>query len=201
MISIFVFVEDILSDAVVRELLRRSKNSFEVESFITNGCDKIKKKIKGINESAQGMPFLVLTDLDAGECAPTLINKWLTEPCHPNLIFRVAVREVESWIMADVEGFSRFINVSRSLFPQDMDSLDDPKQFLIQMARKSRKKRLREAIVPRPGISARVGPDYNGALVSFIFEEWDIGRAVQRSDSLKRAVSAIDDFQWEQQTF
>lgn len=75
MIPIFAFVEDMLSDAIVRKLLRESANSFEVYSEITAGCDKIKKRIKKINDSARGMPFLVLVDLDTEECAPILISK------------------------------------------------------------------------------------------------------------------------------
>jgi hypothetical protein len=196
MTPIFVFVEDRLSDAVVRKLLRESANPFNVSGRVTNGCDIIKKKIKGINESAQGMPFMVLVDLDTEECAPALISKWLPEPKNPNLIFRVAVREVESWVMADIDGFSRFLGIKSSLFPFDMDSIDDPKQFLIQIAGKSRKKELRKAIVPKPGINARVGPDYNGVLTGFVYSDWDIARAIQRSKSLKHAVDAIDNFRW-----
>lgn len=196
MIPIFAFVEDRLSDAVVRKLLRESTNSFNVSSKVTNGCDKIKKGIKDINDSARGMPFMVLVDLDTEECAPILISKWLKEPKHPNMIFRVAVREVESWVMADADGFSRFLGIKPSLFPFDMDSIDDPKRFLIQMAGKSKKKELRKAIVPKPGSNTRVGPDYNGVLISFVYSDWDITRAIKRSKSLKHAVDAIDNFQW-----
>jgi hypothetical protein len=64
MIPIFVFVEDRLSDAVVRKLLRESTNSFNISSKVTNGCDKIKKGTRDINDSARGMPFMVLVDLD-----------------------------------------------------------------------------------------------------------------------------------------
>jgi hypothetical protein len=194
MIPIFAFVEDRLSDAVVRKLLRESGNSFNVTSNVKNGCDKIKKTIENINDSARGMPFMVLVDLDTEACAPALISKWLKKPKHPNLIFRVAVREVESWVMADIEGFSRFLGIKPSLFPSDMDSIDDPKRFLIQMAGKSKKKELRKAIVPKPGSNARVGPDYNGVLIGFVYRDWDIARAIQRSRSLKHAVDALDNF-------
>ncbi|MCP5052212.1 MAG: DUF4276 family protein [bacterium] len=194
MISIFVFVEDNLSDTVVRELLRKSPNSFNITGSVTNGCDKIKKKIKSINESAKGMPFMVLVDLDSEECAPTRIYTWLPKPKHPNLIFRVAVREIESWIMADADGFSRFLDINTALLPLDMDSVGDPKQFLIQLAKKSRIKELKNAIVPKPGSKAKVGPDYNGSLIGFVHEKWDVQRAIQRSDSLKRTVDEIAQF-------
>ncbi|MDF2210039.1 hypothetical protein L1F28_15070 [Arthrospira platensis NCB002] len=44
------------------------------------------------------MAYLVLTDLDKSECPLAIINEWLkSQPKHPNLLFRVAVKEVESW--------------------------------------------------------------------------------------------------------
>jgi hypothetical protein len=98
--------------------------------------------------------------------------------------------------MADADGFSRFLGIKPSLFPFDMDSIDDPKRFLIQMAGKSKKKELRKAIAPKPGSNTRVGPDYNGVLISFVYSDWDITRAIKRSKSLKHAVDAINNFQW-----
>ena len=44
------------------------------------------------------------------------------------------------------------------------DEIENPKQFLMQLAAKSRKREVREAIVPSPGSTASIGPDYNGKL-------------------------------------
>lgn len=56
--------------------------------------------MKGFNFAARLTPFLVLADLDRIECAPKLIRDWLPVEKHPNPVFRVAVREVESWVQA-----------------------------------------------------------------------------------------------------
>ena len=71
---------------------------------------------------------MVLTDLDMGECAPTLLNEWLLVPTHHNPLFRVAVREVESWVLADRDRFAKFIGIRKTLVPVNADAIDDPKR-------------------------------------------------------------------------
>jgi len=36
---------------------------------------------------------------------------------HPNFLFRVAVREVEAWLLAHREGIARFLGISEHLVP------------------------------------------------------------------------------------
>ena len=141
------------------------------------------------------MPFLVLTDLDKDECAPKLIREWLPVKPHPNLIFRVAKREVESWVMADRTAFADFLRIPIAKIPINIDDeLDDPKAFLVNMARKSKDPAIRNAIVPQSAYS-KIGPDYNARLISFVKNKWNLKRAVRHSDSLKRAANAINNFQ------
>ena len=101
-IPIHLVVEDELSEAVLREMLRQSGRSFAVgAAYQGGGFGYLRKNVKGFNHGAKGIPYFLLTDLDKNECAPMLIRGWLTVPLHPNLIFRVAVHEVEAWILAD----------------------------------------------------------------------------------------------------
>jgi len=141
------------------------------------------------------MPHIVLTDLDMGECAPTLLNEWLLVPAHHNLLFRVAVREVESWVLADRDRFAKFIGIRKTLVPVNADAIDDPKSCLINLTRKSRKRNLREDIVPIEGSTAKQGPDYNGRLISFVEEFWNPYEAMHNSPSLERAIKAVETFQ------
>jgi len=100
-IPIHLVVEDDLSDAVLRKILRESSNNFTVgSSFGKCGYGYIKQKIHAFNNAAKGTPFLVLSDLEA-ECAPIQIKEWLPVPRHHNLLFRITVREIESWLLAD----------------------------------------------------------------------------------------------------
>ena len=140
------------------------------------------------------MPYLILTDLDYNECAPTLIKEWLPETKNPNLIFRIAVREVESWVLADRLGFAKFLGISQNKMPKKPDELSDPKAHLINLARASRKRDLREDIIPKRGSTAKQGPAYNERLVSFVEAAWNPSTARQFSPSLERTLKAIEAF-------
>lgn len=186
-------VEDDLSEAVLRKILR--DGHVVGDCYKRGGYGYLKKNIRGFNVAAKGMPFLVLTDLDSRECAPALIEDWLPVPIHHNLLFRVAVREVESWVLADRDRFAKFLGIRKTLVPVNVDAIDDPKEGLINLARKSRKRGLREDIVPTEGSTAKQGPDYNGRLKSFVEEFWNPYEAMHNSPSLRRTIRAVEKFQ------
>lgn len=193
-IPIDLVVEDLLSESVVRRLLDDEGTAYAVGTcYRPGGYGYIKKRIGAFNQAAQYRPFLVLTDLDADKagCAPDLIRLWLSEAPHPNLIFRVAVREVESWLLADADGFSRFLGIRARVLPGDPDAVPDPKQALISLAERSARRQLRDSIVPRRGSTATQGPDYNGCLGDFVRNLWNPDAAAQRSASLRRFRTAV----------
>lgn len=199
-IPINLAVEDALSEAVLKEMLKQSQHPFSVGNCLNRGgYGYIKKIIPGLNHGAKGMPYLVLTDLDKAECPLALISSWLSQPKHPNLIFRVAIKEVEAWLLAHREGFAEFLGISVSLIPGDVDELADPKQFLINLANRSRKRNLRDAIVPAPNSTAKIGKDYNGQLIQFVQQGWQVEPAQASSRSLQRAMNALMNFEptWE----
>lgn len=194
-IPIHLVVEDSLSEDVLRKIIGQSHGQFAIgKCYSRGGFGYIKDKICGFNNAARGTPFLVLADLEA-ECPPAQIKAWLPVPKHPNLLFRIAVREVESWLMADGKGFASFLGIRRSLIPSNVDEIHDPKQCLIALAKESRKRELCQAIVPPPNSTAKVGPDYNGRLSSFVFNIWNIVEARKNSVSLRRTLDAINSFQ------
>ena len=197
-ISINLAVEDDLSEAVLRKLLPAKYTVSDC--YKKRGFGYLKKNIRGFNNAAKGMPFLVLTDLDREECPPKLIKEWLSDSTpHHNLLFRVAVREVESWVLADRDPFAKFLGIKKEQVPVDVDEIDDPKEYLINLVRKSRKRRLREDIVPTRGSTAKQGPNYNGRLISFVEKVWNPNEAMHTSLSLQRAIKAVKKFQpkWE----
>ena len=194
-IPINLAVEDLLSEVVLRKILQDSHKSFAVgRCFCQGGFGYLKKSIGGFNNAAKAAAFLVLTDLDKAECPPVLLREWLPHSRHPNLLFRVAVREVEAWLLAHREAIAKFLGVRKDAIPAEADNIPDPKRVLISLAKKSKKRQLREAIVPRPGSTAKVGPDYNGQLAFFVEQFWDIAKAAENSPSLRRAVRALVDF-------
>lgn len=195
-IPINLAVEDDLSEAVLKEILRQSQRPFSVGTCLKRGgYGYLKKILPKINLAAKGSPYLVLTDLDKNDCPLALMREWLSHPKHPNLIFRVAVTEVEAWLLAHREAFAQYLGISVDLIPDDADSITNPKELLIELTKKSRKRDLRDAIVPAKNSTAKVGKDYNGRLMQFVNEHWQAELAKAHSHSLERAVNAVANFE------
>jgi len=195
-IPIQLVVEDSLSEAVLRKLLAKSQRQFAVGTcYCQGGFGYIKNKIMGFNLAARGTPFLVLTDLDQATCPPELLDQWLPTSKHPNLIFRIAVREVEAWLLADQKGFARFSRIPERKIPKNSEGIPNPKEKLIELVKQSPLAGLRTDIVPREGTTAKIGPNYNGKLIDFVNSKWDISMAQKNSNSLQKTVRALDNFE------
>lgn len=195
-IPIDIAVEDPLSEALLRKIIDQSGRSYQVDTcYNRGGFGYLRKQIRGFNSAAKGKPFLVLTDLDRAECPVTLIKEWLPVPKHPNLMFRVAVKETESWLLADRTGLAQFLGIRESLVPGEPDTISDPKQCLINLTAKSKNRALRSDIIPLPGSTAKQGRNYNGQLIPFVQRSWNHLAAMNRSPSLYRTVNAIAQFQ------
>jgi len=194
-IYINLVFEDDLSLFVMRKILVSFGDKFqENTSYLCDGYGQIKSRIDGFNNASIHCPYFILTDLDTYDCPLELIDQWFKYPKKSSLIFRVAVREIEAWILADVEGFSKFTGVSRANFSQNPESLTDAKKRLIDFVRKSRKREIREDIVPIDETASK-GPNYNGCLGEFVLKVWSIERAAQNSPSLKKTLDALERFE------
>jgi hypothetical protein len=191
----FVF-EDDLSEMVMLKIIDRFKDKFYIgNTYNGNGFGYIKKNIKGFNQASKTIPFFVLTDLDQYECPSELINNWLNSiPKNKNLIFRVAIREIEAWLLADRVGFSKYLGVSIVHLPLSPESEMDAKRKLISIAARSRNRSIKEDITPK-NENAQVGPNYNGRLGEYVFNHWNIDEAMLNCESLKRAVRCLEAFQ------
>jgi len=195
-VTIYLAVEDDLSEEVARKVLSSSRQTYLVGAvYGKSGFGFLKKNALGFNRAAQGIPYLMLTDLDQGECAPDLMKEWFGEiPLHPNFLFRVAVREVEAWLLAHRKAFAKFVRISESRIPKDVESIADPKQSLIQLVSRSPNRAMREEIMPPAGSIRKQGPNYNGCLAGYVQKFWNPREAMRSSDSLSRMVKVLDDF-------
>ncbi|MEW6220848.1 MAG: hypothetical protein AB1634_15130 [Thermodesulfobacteriota bacterium] len=155
------------------------------------GKPHLRQHVGGYNNAAHHAPWLVLVDLDreAG-CAPPLCDAWLPAPA-PGLCFRVAVRAVEAWLLADQEALAAFLGVARKRIPGQPEVLDDPKSTMVNLARTSRRKAIREDMVPRQGSGRSVGPAYPSRLIEFISGHWRPDVAAKRADSLARTIRCL----------
>jgi len=97
--------------------------------------------------------------------------------------------------LADREAFATFLDISEKLIPKEVDAIPDPKQLLINLAAKSRKRKIREAIVPPARKTIIRGPDYNETLREFVKHFWQAEIAACCSPSLQRTVNAIATFE------
>jgi hypothetical protein len=198
-IPVNLAIEDELSEVVLLRILGYLRRYAVGAAHRRGGYGYLKTTIPAWNRAAKGVPIVVLTDLDDWACPAELMANWLTAPRHQNLIFRVAVREVESWLLADRENFSRFLAVREALIPTNSDGLADPKAALVSAASRSRSRVIRDRIVPRPGSTAKQGPDYNACLGLFVRDQWDIRSARINSPSLARTIDRLSGFNpvWE----
>ena len=189
--SIILAVEDELSEAISTKIL----NSFGIEIRIVlreGGNAYLRQKSPELNRAASGMDVFLLTDLNSlQDCPLGLIHSWIKGPINPRFFFRVAVMEVESWIMADRVGFANFLSIPIHRIPFPTDAILNPKELLVSLARRSRKRRLRDELVPEPGAKIPVGYGYNTRLMEFIQEHWNLERAASVSPSLKRTLDRI----------
>jgi hypothetical protein len=194
-IPINLAIEDELSEAVARHLLEHANRQYAIgAAYGQTGFGYLRNTIRGWNRAARGIPFMVLTDLDRYPCPAALIQDWLAEPLSPNLLLRVAVREVEAWLLADNTNLAQFLNVPERRLPKDPDTLTDAKATLIHLAGESRTRDVRVRIAPRIGSTAKQGREYNASLSEFVRSSWDVAAAQARSPSLNRAVQRLATF-------
>ena len=179
-------VEDAVSEAVTIRCMR-FEGIVPGHALGRRGNGHLKQLAQSLNQSAAGMPYLMLTDLDSGVCAPELVADWMGgHPLHPDFLFRVAIKEVEAWLLADYKGLAKYLGVQQSIMPRDFDGIADPKHELLMVARRSRFRKIREDIVFEANHGPIPGPDYNGALSRFVAENWAVETAAERSPSLGR---------------
>lgn len=178
-------VEGLVDEAALRRLVREAGGTTGAV-YGRNGKPSLRRALAGYNNAARFSPWVVLVDLDQeADCAPPLVLEWLPAPASM-MRFRVAVREVESWILADSDNLPGYLGVPRTALPHDPDAVRDPKQFLVDVARRSRKAAMRADLVPRPGSGRPTGPAYTSRMIEFLDGPWDPRVAERRSDSLRR---------------
>ncbi|WP_141259237.1 DUF4276 family protein, partial [Pseudomonas aeruginosa] len=140
------------------------------------GFGYLRQKMEAFNSIASYMPVIVLTDLDTSRTVYDLRKKWLPKNKSENLIFRIAVREIESWILADSESFSEFLGVSKAVIPRAPDELANPKDKLLELVKKSSKRSLKEEMLPAKNSSSPIGLGYNVNLCSYVEGDWSFER-------------------------
>jgi len=197
-VRLMAAVEGPTDEAVVRRLVHYVGGAVLGPVYGKQGKPTLLKALPGYNNAARyHTSWFVLVDLDQdADCAPPVLDQWLSDPA-PGMCFRIAVRAMEAWLLADRERIARFLSVPVSHIPDDPEGLADPKRAIVDLAVRSRRRAIREDMVPRPGSGRSVGPAYTSNIIEFIHTSWRPEVAMTRADSLQRSVvrlkQAIDE--------
>ena len=188
MTDLYIATEDALSEALAERIVEYVNQGLCVAVRLgRKGNSYLKQRMMELIRVAHSIPVLLMTDLDRIACAPTLISDWRGSQQLPdNMLFRVAVREVEAWLLADREGFSNFSGVPVEKIPRYPESLEDPKQTLLGLVRRYGEKSIKIEILPARSSCARIGFGYNPILCQFVREVWSPVTAAKYADSLAR---------------
>lgn len=183
-------VEGLVDRAVATALLQH----VQLEAgpiHVKGGKPNLLARLADYNNAARYSPWLVLVDLDRDdECAATFVGRHLPNPA-VDMHLRVAVRQVESWLMADGERLSTFLSVPRSSVPSEPDGCQDAKRELVTLAGRSRRRAVRDEMLPRPRSGRAVGPAYSSRLIEFVNTSWRPEHAAGRSESLGRCIRRL----------
>jgi hypothetical protein len=183
-------VEGIVDGAVAKRLIVFS-GGLASAVYGMNGKSYLRRQIDGYYEAARHTPWLVLVDLNHEfECAPLLQRDWLSQQSE-YMCFRIAVREVETWLLADRGGIARFLGVGQELVSRQPEKLEEPKRTMVNLASKSHRRAIREDMVPREGSGIALGPAYASRLIQFAARPWAPEKAMKGSDSLRRCVECL----------
>ncbi len=192
LLSVHIAVEGLTDEYIVRAILR----------YVGLTCGLVRgregkagllQQLPKYNQAARLAKWLVVVDLDQAACAPAYVQNILPQPSE-GMCLRIAVRAIESWLLADREHLARFLGIAIDNVPLNPDLEINPKTTFIQLAQKCRQKALREDIAPRANSGAKVGPGYSGRINQFVNQsayQWRPEIAVAHSDSLRRCVKAL----------
>jgi hypothetical protein len=183
-------VEGIVDEAVASRLIAHA-GGCPGPVYGKTGKPALRDKINGYNNAAKRAPWFVLVDLNGeAACPPPLRAAWLAVPA-PRLCFRVAVRQVEAWLMADAETLAKYLRAPRGAVPTGPEALPNPKIEMVNVARRSRRKSIQQDMVPRPGSGRAVGSAYSSRLIEYATAYWRPEVAAHHAESLQRAIACL----------
>mgnify|MGYP001586866076 CR=1 FL=1 len=177
--------EDELSETVAIRLLEEQGITPD-QRLRKGGYGYLRSKVSSWKDLARLRPVLLLTDLDDLVCPVALKADWFgPPPLPPWLCFRIAVREVEAWLLADHMAM-KVLYGKKSKMPLAPETLPDPKQHLLQLALKAPRV-VKDDIVRCEGSVLKQGVGYNARLCDLVRTTWDPDRAARLAPSLAKA--------------
>jgi len=158
------------------------------------GCNYVQEKAPFfLHYATQDAGLLVLTDFrDAQEkCIRKALERYLLDRVSsppPTCLLCFAVREMESWLLADRDSMASFLRVKPNLLPTHPENEVYPKKKLVEIAGKSASRKIREEIGLARNKSSGTGPLYTARIEEFAEKHWCIETAMAGAPSLERCV-------------
>ncbi len=183
--SIVLATEDELSEQVGLRLAEEAGLKVHLR-LGKRGNGYLRSRISNFCQMASFQTVLVITDLDQLACPVQLLRDWLGARGKPDdLLLRVAVREVESWLLADHQAMRQLLGKRVGTLPREPEELIDPKATLLSLAKRAPRE-VREDLLPVNGAIAGQGLGFNARLGSVVRTSWSPARAAERPPSLRR---------------
>lgn len=184
--------EDVLCCAIGERLAHTVLPGWTLarNSVNTRGITKLVPNLLRYMEQARHVqPVICIADTD-GQCPVDLLKGWLDNHADTRFIFRLAVTEVESWLLADRKSLAKFFAVPIGKIPDHPDEISNPKREILALARRSRQRPIRTEVVS-PFDPHKPGSGYNLHLVQYVQTHWQALHAAEQSPSLARAILRI----------
>lgn len=200
MAEFFIATEDRLSETVAERIILSTGHTVAAkipkDRRRHGGFGYLKTRLPDFIRSCRGgINFLLLTDLDTRPCPPDLLDDWLGDTPKPDtLLLRIAVREVEAWVLADRVNFARWMCIPETDVPINPEASNDAKADLLKLAARSKNRDLKDGLLPKKGAPTPVGLEYNDLLCEFVSTNWRITEAARVSPSLERTIRRLREF-------
>jgi len=135
-------------------------------------------------------PVLCIADTDR-RCTRDILQKHLPKEAPPGFLWRLAVPEAESWVLADRAMFAEYFRVPKDKIPTVTDNIFDPKRLILNLVQRSKERRFRNEMVSERDPS-KPGTGYNLHLSQFVAQAWRVEEARLTSESLQRAHTSLE---------
>ena len=192
--EVTIATEDQLSEA----LLSRVVSEFSPRLTVANalgrrGNGHLRARLMSLVAAARaGMRVILLTDADGQRSPDAVRADWMADLTFDSERFylAVAVQEAEAWLLADSTAVEAVLGRGASSIPAPTDELINPKEWLLNEARRSARQ-IREQLIRDDHGRVKVGVGYNSITSRVVSDIWSPQRARRNSRSLDRLMSDL----------
>jgi hypothetical protein len=188
---IAVATEDELSEQVGVRLVSDAGLSVSMK-LRKSGNGYLRSSLDKFSAMAQRDPVLLITDLDTMQSPQHLTAAWFNHRLPPQgLLFHIAVREVEAWLISDHAGMKKLLGTKVGKIPPSPEDLANPKATLLGLAAKANREVREDLIVERNAMASQ-GLGYNARLCDFVRNTWQPNAAAERAPSLAALMADLN---------